>query len=138
MPSMTAIPNNAMKPIAAETLNGVPVSNSAKMPPIMAIGMTAMPSSVSVNEAKLTYSNTPISRMVSGTITLRRLIASCRLPNSPDPFQTVARGQRDFIGNPALRLEHGAAEVAPAHAEFDRNVALLLLAVDEGGARSRG
>jgi hypothetical protein len=34
-----------------------------------------------------------------------------------------------------LRLQHRAAEVAPAHAEFDRNIALLLLAVDEGGAR---
>ena len=29
MPSMTAIPNKAIKPIAAETLNGVPVSEDA-------------------------------------------------------------------------------------------------------------
>ena len=31
MPSMTAIPNNAIKPIAAETLKGVPVTKSAKI-----------------------------------------------------------------------------------------------------------
>jgi hypothetical protein len=35
MPSITAIPNKAIKPIAAETLNGVPVSKSAKTPPII-------------------------------------------------------------------------------------------------------
>ena len=81
---MTAIPNNAIKPMAADTLNGVPVRKSAKMPPIIAIGMTATPRRVSVNEAKLTYSNMPMSRIVRGTITLSRAIASCRLPNSPN------------------------------------------------------
>ena len=84
MPSITAIPNKAIKPIAAETLNGVPVSKSAKTPPIIAIGMTVTPRRVSVNEAKLMYSNMPINRMVRGTITLSRAIASWRLPNSPD------------------------------------------------------
>ena len=54
MPSITEMPNRAMKPIAAETLNGVPVTNSAKMPPISAIGMTLAASSVSVSEEKLT------------------------------------------------------------------------------------
>src|SRR5262249_1740663 len=48
-----------------------------------------------------------------------------------DPFQAIARRQRAFLGNPALCLEHRAAEVAPANAEFDWNIALLLLAIDE-------
>src|SRR5262249_56722675 len=42
-----------------------------------------------------------------------------------------ARRQRDFLGNLALCLEHRAAEVTPANAEFDGNIALLLLAIDE-------
>ena len=61
MPSMAAMPNSATKPIAAETLNGVPVKNSAKMPPISAIGMTLAASSVSTSEQKLRYSSMQIS-----------------------------------------------------------------------------
>ncbi len=51
---MVEMPNSAMKPIAAETENGVPVRTRAKMPPISAIGITLKVSSVSVSEAKLT------------------------------------------------------------------------------------
>src|SRR5262249_8320963 len=51
-----------------------------------------------------------------------------------DPFQAIACGQRDFLGDLALRLEHRAAQIPPANAEFDGNIALLLLAVDEGRA----
>src|SRR6266446_5234534 len=81
MLSITEMPNSAMKPIAAEMLNGVPVKDSAKMPPISAIG--------------------------------RKL---------------------DFIGDLLLRFDHRTAKVAPAHTEFDRQIALLLFAVDERGA----
>ncbi len=49
MLSITEIPNSAMKPIAADTLNGVPVSHSAKIPPIIAIGMTLSANSMSDN-----------------------------------------------------------------------------------------
>src|SRR5262249_11799956 len=51
-----------------------------------------------------------------------------------DPFQGIACGQRDFLSNLALRLKHRAAQISPANAEFDGNIALLLLAVDERGA----
>ncbi len=40
-----------------------------------------------------------------------------------------------FLRNPALGLDYGAAKIAAANAELDRNVALLLLAVDEGRTR---
>ena len=53
MPSITEIPNNAIKPIAADTLNGVPVRISAKIPPTIAIGMTVSPSNVSASDEKL-------------------------------------------------------------------------------------
>ena len=47
---MVEMPNSAMKPIAAEIENGVPVRNSAKMPPIIAIGITDSVSSMSATE----------------------------------------------------------------------------------------
>ena len=52
-----------------------------------------------------------------------------------DPLQMVPARQQDLRIDGALRLGRGAAKVAPAHAELDRNIALLLLAIDEGGTR---
>ena len=83
MPSITEMPNSAMNPIAAETLNGICIRNSAKIPPTTAIGMTLMVNSVSGTEPKLIQSSNAISARLSGTTTLSRAIASCRLPNSP-------------------------------------------------------
>ncbi len=57
MPSITAMPNNAMKPIAADTLKGMPLSNRPSTPPNTAIGITLMASSVSTIEPKLNHSN---------------------------------------------------------------------------------
>ena len=83
MPSITAMPNSAMKPIAADTLNGMPVINSPSTPPKIAIGITLMASNVSTIEPKLKNSSTPISARLIGTTIDSRLMASCRLPNSP-------------------------------------------------------
>src|SRR5262249_44630330 len=51
-----------------------------------------------------------------------------------DPFQMASGGQGDLPIDLALRFQHRPAEVAPAHAEFDGNVALLVFAVNEGRA----
>src|ERR1700682_3927071 len=53
-----------------------------------------------------------------------------------DPFKPITRRQLDFISNLSLCIQDGAAEVAAAYTEFDRNVALLLFPVDERGARN--
>ena len=52
-----------------------------------------------------------------------------------DPFDAIAARDLDLLGHPLLGFEDGAAEVAAAHAELHRDVALLLLAVDVVGAR---
>ncbi len=83
MPFITEMPNRPMKPIAAETLIGVPVSDRAKMPPTMAMGMTLSASRVSVIEAKLRNSRKPIRATLTGTATSSRLMASCSSPSSP-------------------------------------------------------
>ena len=135
MPSITAIPNSAINPIAADTLKGIPVTNSASTPPITAIGMTLMASSVSVIEPKLIHSSIAIITRLSGTTIFRRAMASCRLPNSPTHSILKPGRQRHIGRDPGLGLLDGAAEVAVAHAEFDRQIALLLLAIDVGRAR---
>src|SRR5262249_16344520 len=52
-----------------------------------------------------------------------------------DPFETRSRRQFYLCGDLVLRLLDGAAEVALAHRELDRQIAFLLLAIDVGGAR---
>src|SRR5262249_28944673 len=51
-----------------------------------------------------------------------------------DPLEPVAGWQLHFLGNLLLGLEHRAAEIAAPHREFDRQIAFLLLAIDERGA----
>ena len=51
-----------------------------------------------------------------------------------DPFQVVAAGDRHRFIDLLLRFEHRGAQIAAAHAELDRDVAFLILAVDERGA----
>ena len=80
---MAAMPNKATNPMADETLKAVPVTHRAKMPPISAIGMTLAASSASRRLPKFRYNNSTIKAMESGTATLRRAMASCRLPTSP-------------------------------------------------------
>jgi hypothetical protein len=50
------------------------------------------------------------------------------------PVEAIAARQLDLLRHLLLRLEHGAAQVAAAHAEFHRDIALLRLAVDVEGA----
>ncbi len=83
IPSIAAIPNSATKPIAADTLNAVPVTNSASTPPISAIGITLAASAMSTRDPKFVYSRMQISSRAIGTTTARRSSASCSSPNSP-------------------------------------------------------
>ena len=69
--------------MAEETLNGVPVTHSAKMPPSSAMGITLAASNASRRLPKFKYSSSTISAIDSGTATPKRAMASCRLPNSP-------------------------------------------------------
>ena len=75
-----------------------------------------------------------ISTRLSGTITASRFFASSSAPNSPAHSSRVARRQLDVLLDALLRLRHGRAEVAAAHAVFQRNEALAVLAIDVGGA----
>ena len=77
------MPISATNPIAAETLNAVPVIYSMRMPPMSAIGMTLAANSISTTELKFTYSSRHMSMNASGTTMDSRAIASCKLPNSP-------------------------------------------------------
>src|SRR5215510_15284488 len=69
MPSIADIPNSAMKPIAAETLNGMSAMKRPNTPPRTAIGITLIASSVSGTEPKLTHSSSAMRPSVIGTTT---------------------------------------------------------------------
>ena len=104
------------------------------MPPISAIGIALPASSVSREAAEADIEQQQDQRDGDRHGDGSRCIALLRLPNSPTHSSAVAARQLDLLGDPLLRLEHGAAEVAAAHRELDRDVALLLLAVDVEGA----
>ena len=93
-----------------------------------------MASKVSVTEPKLIHSSIAIITRLSGTTSFRRAMASCRLPNSPTHSIRNPGGNGTCSAIFVLRLLDGAAEVAVAHAEFDRQIALLLFAINIGGA----
>ena len=104
------------------------------MPPISAIGITLAASSVSMSEAKLMNSSMQISARLQRHDDREAAERLLQFAELADPFQAVAAGQSDLVGDLLLRLEHRAAEIAAAHAELDRDVALLVLAIDEGRA----
>ncbi len=83
MAFITEMPNRPMKPMAAETLSGVPVRVRAKMPPIMAMGSTLAARRVSVRREKLTNSKSRISARLTGIASPNRFSAFCRSPSSP-------------------------------------------------------
>ncbi len=130
---LTAIPNSAMKPIAAETLKGIPLTKRPSTPPKIAIGITLIASSVSTIEPKLNHNNTAISvRLIGTTIDSRRMAScSCRIRR---PIRAAIPAQLDLRLDLLLRLADRAAEVALAHRELDRQIAFLLLAIDIGRA----
>ncbi len=72
--------------------------------------------------------------MLAGTRTIRLLIASCRFSTSPTQTSLSSAGSTTDFGDLPLRFEHGAADIAAAHAEFDGDVAFLPFAIDIGGA----
>ena len=83
MPSMAAIPNSATKPIAEETLNGVPVDPQREDAAHQRHRDHARGQQRVAQLPKFKYSSSTISAIDSGTATLSRATASCRLPNSP-------------------------------------------------------
>ena len=134
MPSIAAIPNSATKPIAAETLNAVPVITKCKDTAHQGHGDHAGGEQRVGERAEIDVKQKPISRIESGTIRARRWIASCELAELAHPFQAVAGRQLHLLRDLMLRIGHRAAQVAPAHREFDGDVAFLVLAIDEGRA----
>ena len=93
MPSITAMPNSAMKPIAADTLNGMPEINSPSTPPKIAIGITLMASSVSTIEPKLKHSSTADQREADRHHDRQPLDGVLQIAEFADPFDPRSRRQ---------------------------------------------
>src|SRR5713226_3563260 len=133
MPSITAMPNSATKPIAADTLNGKPEIRSPSTPPKIAIGITLMASSVSTIEPQQHRDQREADRHhdrqpFDGVLQIAVLA---------DPFDPRTCRELDLGCDLVLRFPDRAAEIALAHRELDRQIALLLFPVDVGCARDQ-
>ena len=82
-PLSTATPDNAMKPTAAETENGMPRSQSATMPPDSASGTALKTSSASRAEPSAANRIRKIITKQAGTTMVRRSRAEARFSNCP-------------------------------------------------------
>ena len=137
IPFMIDMPNRPMNPIAADKLKGVPVRNSARMPPISASGRTLAAKKACRNPPKLKYNSITTQQQThprNGDRLEPRQRPFVEFTEFPDPFQPYAGGQVHFAGDLRLCVERGAAEVASADAVFHRYVALLGFPVDLGGS----
>ena len=77
MPFSIATPNTAIKPIADGTDTYWPLTNNAKMPPMVAKGTLAIIIVAYFVELNAVYNSTKMKKIVSGTITERRFNARC-------------------------------------------------------------
>jgi len=76
-PFNTACPNNAMKPMAADTLKGMLVNSNAKMPPMSAKGTFNKINNALTIDLKASNNNTKIKKTLTGTMNANRFIARC-------------------------------------------------------------
>ena len=83
IPLSTATPNNAIKPTPAEILNGIPLINKAKTPPMALIGMAVNISAASFMELKVKYSIKKMRSNARGTTTISLEDAFCKFSNVP-------------------------------------------------------
>ena len=83
MPSITEMPNSAMKPIAAETLNGLASQDQRQNAADHRHRDDAQDQQRLPQGVEMDIEQQRISARLRGTTTISRPIASCRLPNSP-------------------------------------------------------
>ena len=130
---MIAIAKIEMKPTAAETLKGVPVTTSANTPPRQASGTCAINIRVLTNDKVAAYSTAMIKSSATGNNNCQTAIGLLELAILTDPIQRNPFGELDLLGDCALCLVDGALHVAAANAESYRNVAPEAFAIDKRG-----
>ena len=83
IPFKTATPNNAIKPIPALILNGIPRNNNANTPPMALIGMAVKIKLACLMLLNVKNSKINISNKDTGTAIINRLLAFCKFSNVP-------------------------------------------------------
>ena len=127
-----------MKPMAADTLSGMPVTSSATMPPISANGTLSRISAALRTDWNAWNSSTKIRNTLSGTITRSRAIARCWFSNSPPQTSRAPGASVHARRDPRLHLLDDAAHVAAADEDADRHHARARLAADVHRALPHG
>ncbi|MNS54142.1 hypothetical protein D3C72_869230 [compost metagenome] len=83
IPFNTATPNNAIKPIPAEILKGIPRRINANTPPIALIGIAENIKLACFIELNVKYKSIKINNREIGTAIINRLDAFCKFSNVP-------------------------------------------------------
>ena len=81
MPFNTATPNNAINPMPAEILNGMPLLNRAIIPPMAANGIAVNISPACDADLKAAKSSRKMSNKEIGTATCKRCLAAIKFSN---------------------------------------------------------
>src|SRR5262249_36888756 len=112
MPSITEMPNSAINPIAAETLNGMCSTNNAKTPPTPRHGDTAHGQERVRQRAKIDPQQERDQGQRDGHHAPEASDRILQIAEFADPFEARARRQLHLLGDLALRLLDRAAEIA--------------------------
>ena len=83
IPFNTATPNSAIKPTPAEILKGIPLNQSAKIPPTADKGIAVKINNAFFKDAKLRYNRKKISKSAAGTATSNLAFAASKFSNVP-------------------------------------------------------
>ena len=134
MPFITDTPNSEMKPIAAEMLNSRPVTYSAMMPPPIGERDAGQRQQAVAQRIEQAVQQHQDQHQADRARRPPAVLGALQVLEFAGPDEAIAGRQFDVLGDPLLRFRDGAAKVAAAHAELDREKALVAFVVDVGGA----
>ena len=111
-----------MKPIAADTLSGMPVTQQREDAADQRERHVEQDQQRACRtDPNALNSRTKIRRMLTGTITASRAIARCWFSNSPPQTIAYPGGSCDVLRDPLLHVRDDAAHVAAADEHADRH-----------------
>ena len=123
-----------MKPTAAETLRLRPATYSPRMPPADRERNAGQRDQAVAHRIEQAVEQRQDQEQAERHDDREPLLGLLQRAELARPLHAVALRQRHVLGDALLRLGDGRAEVALAHAVFQRDEALAVLPVDVGGA----
>src|SRR5437868_1611589 len=108
-----------MKPTAADTLNGIPVTISAKMPPTTANGTLSRMRTASLTDFEGVEEKQEYQEDAHRHDDLEARHGALLIFKLAAPGDVITFGQLDLLANRALRVGDHAAHIAPVQEDAD-------------------